>query len=184
MTFEEFVGERGPGLRAALVAAYGPEVGLDAASEALAYGWEDWSRLQAMDNPTGYLFRVGQSAARQLMRRLAALPSPPHDELPDFDPGLLPALAALSDGQRGNRRQRAGAESVVYRRGRRGGDRSASRRAGDGGRSRVLHRRHSGDSGLGAFLLPRGRHTESRFVGNARSPWRNGHVTGQLREAV
>lgn len=100
VTFEQFVSERGPGLRAALVAVYGPEVGLDAASEALAYGWEEWARLETMDNPTGYLFRVGQTAARQLQRRPAALPSPPHDELPDFDPGLLPALAALSDGQR------------------------------------------------------------------------------------
>lgn len=100
MTFEQFASERGPALRAALVAAYGPEVGLDAASEALAYGWEEWPRLSAMDNPAGYLFRVGQSAARRLQRRPAQLPAPPADDLPNFEPRLLPALAALSDGQR------------------------------------------------------------------------------------
>jgi RNA polymerase sigma-70 factor (ECF subfamily) len=83
-----------------LVAAYGPEVGLDAASEALAYAWEEWPRLEAMDNPAGYLFRVGQTAARQLNRRPPSFPAPPQQLLPDFEPGLLPALAALTDQQR------------------------------------------------------------------------------------
>ena len=91
---------RGPGLRAALVGAYGPEVGLDSASEALAYGWEHWGRLAEMDNPSGYLFRVGQTAARRLTRRPPSFPEPPQEALPDFEPGLLPALAALSDQQR------------------------------------------------------------------------------------
>lgn len=100
MTFEEFAAEHGPRIRAALVAAYGPEAGLDSASEALAYGWEDWSRVGAMDNPSGYLFRVGQSAAKRLRRVPEQLPRPPADEIRDFEPGLLPALAALSDGQR------------------------------------------------------------------------------------
>lgn len=100
MTFEEFAAEHGPRVRAALIAAYGPEAGLDAASEALAYGWEDWSRVGTMDNPAGYLFRVGQSAARRLVRVAKQLPAPPEDELRDFEPRLLPALAALSEGQR------------------------------------------------------------------------------------
>jgi hypothetical protein len=59
--FEEFAESTGPRLRAALVAAYGPTDGLDAAAEALAYGWE---RLGSMLNPAGYLHRVGQTAAR------------------------------------------------------------------------------------------------------------------------
>ena len=33
VTFEEFVGERGPGLRAALVAAYGPQVFMGLSAE-------------------------------------------------------------------------------------------------------------------------------------------------------
>jgi RNA polymerase sigma-70 factor (ECF subfamily) len=100
VSFEEFVRNKGADLRAALVAAYGPEVGLDAASEALAYGWEQWHRLGSMDNPAGYLFRVGQTAARQLSRRAPTFPTPPSSKLPDFEPGLLPALAALSEQQR------------------------------------------------------------------------------------
>ena len=100
MTFEEFAAEHGPRIRAALVAAYGPEAGLDAASEALAYGWEEWSRVGAMDNPAGYLFRVGQSAARRLTRVPKRLPAPPASELREFEPGLLPALTALSECQR------------------------------------------------------------------------------------
>jgi hypothetical protein len=40
MEYEEFVERHGSRLRAALVAAYGPDVGADAATEALAYGFE------------------------------------------------------------------------------------------------------------------------------------------------
>jgi hypothetical protein len=43
--FERFAAETGPRLRTALTAAYGPDVGADAAAEALAYGWEHWPRL-------------------------------------------------------------------------------------------------------------------------------------------
>ena len=38
--FETFFAETEPRLRRALVAAYGPERGRDAAAEALAYAWE------------------------------------------------------------------------------------------------------------------------------------------------
>jgi RNA polymerase sigma factor (sigma-70 family) len=100
VTFDEFAGSEGVRLRAALVAAFGPQVGLDAAAEAIAYGWEHWTRLRSMDNPSGYLYRVGQNAARRSFRRAALLPVPSADELPAFDPGLLPALARLTESQR------------------------------------------------------------------------------------
>ena len=100
VTFEEFAGSEGVRLRAALVAAYGAQAGLDAAAEAIAYGWEHWERLRSMDNPTGYLYRVGQHAASRSSRRTAYLPAPHADELPSFDPGLLPALAQLTESQR------------------------------------------------------------------------------------
>jgi DNA-directed RNA polymerase specialized sigma24 family protein len=100
VTFEAFMLARGPGLRAALVATYGPDTGLDAASEALAYGWEHWERLSRMENPSGYLYRVGQTAARRLTRQPPSFPTPPEHVVPDFEPGLLPALMALSDQQR------------------------------------------------------------------------------------
>jgi hypothetical protein len=62
--FEDFFAVAEPRLRRALVAAYGIERGREAAAEALAYGWEHWSKVRAMKNPTGYLYRVGQSRSR------------------------------------------------------------------------------------------------------------------------
>src|SRR5262245_13793391 len=100
MDFEEFARTAGRRLRAGLVAAYGPESGLDAAAEALAYGWEHWDRLSVMDNPAGYLYRVGQTAARRGRRDVGFLPVPPSDELPEFEPRLLPALEHLTEHQR------------------------------------------------------------------------------------
>lgn len=100
MTFEEFAGSEGVRLRAALVAAFGPEVGLDAAAEAIAYGWEHWERLSVMENPSGYLYRVGQHAAGRRRRTEVLLPQPGEEMLPSFEPRLLPALAALSESQR------------------------------------------------------------------------------------
>ncbi len=100
VTFEEFAATSARRVRAALVAAYGPDVGSDAAAEAIAYGWENWDRLEAMGNPAGYMYRVGQSAARKLRRPQGLLPAPEPDRLPDVEPGLVPALNELSEQQR------------------------------------------------------------------------------------
>ncbi len=100
MTYEEFVASDGPRLRAALVAAYGPQVGLDAAADALAYGWEHWQRLGRMANPAGYLYRVGQTAARRSRRPQQFLPAPAPAELPEIEPMLVPALERLTASQR------------------------------------------------------------------------------------
>jgi RNA polymerase sigma-70 factor (ECF subfamily) len=100
MEFEEFARTAGRRLRAGLVAAYGPQSGLDAAAEALAYGWEHWDRLSVMENPAGYLYRVGQTAARRGRRDAGFLPTPPPEEMPDIEPRLLPALEQLTEHQR------------------------------------------------------------------------------------
>ena len=100
VTFEEFVAVQGPRLRAGLVAAYGPDCGVDSAAEALAYGWEHWGRLSGMDNPAGYLYRVGQTAARRSRRPEPMLPLPEPTGSVDFEPGLLPALESLPESQR------------------------------------------------------------------------------------
>lgn len=100
--FEDFVGEVEPRLRRALVAAYGTEPGRDATAVALAWAWRNWSRVQEMDNPAGYLFRVGQShAGRSLRSRWRVRPeraTSPAD--PWIEPSLLPALAELTMQQR------------------------------------------------------------------------------------
>lgn len=100
VTFEEFASTVGIRLRAGLVAAYGPDLGLDVAAEALAYGWEHWSRIGVMENPSGYLYRVGQTAARRSRRPQGFLPMPPADDLPQFEPRLVPALEELTESQR------------------------------------------------------------------------------------
>lgn len=100
MRFEQFVVDAGPRLRAGLIAAYGPQAGLDAAAEAFAYGWEHWDRVGAMSNPAGYLYRVGQTAARRDRRMAPRLPLPEPSTMPDFEPGLVPALERLSELQR------------------------------------------------------------------------------------
>lgn len=100
MDFEEFVTSVERPLRAGLVAAYGPDIGNDVTAEALAYAWSNWDRLRGMDNPTGYLYRVGQSASRKYVRPQGILPATASQGLPPFEPGLAPALENLSEAQR------------------------------------------------------------------------------------
>ncbi len=96
--FEEFFASAEPRLRRALVAAYGLERGREAAAEALAYSWEHWSSVRRMQNPLGYLYRVGQSKTRpRLVRRLT---SRPETVEPIVEPGFTVALAGLSERQR------------------------------------------------------------------------------------
>jgi DNA-directed RNA polymerase specialized sigma24 family protein len=97
--FEDFFVVAEPRLRRALVATYGIERGREAAAEALAYGWEHWSAVRAMKNPTGYLYRVGQSRSRVRRARLVFTPDG-HDAVPLVEPGLAGALAQLSERQR------------------------------------------------------------------------------------
>ncbi len=99
--FAEFFADVEPGLRRALVARYGAERGREATAEALAYAWEHWPKVQAMERPVGYLYRVGQSRTRRLRltRRDAFAPADPA-ELPCVEPGLPRALSSLSERQR------------------------------------------------------------------------------------
>lgn len=102
MTFEEFVTTVGRQVRAGLVAANGAQAGAEATADAMAYAWEHWDRVREMANPAGYLYRVGQTAARKHRRlgdRERLFPSPhPHEV--EIEPRLLPALERLSEMQR------------------------------------------------------------------------------------
>ncbi len=98
--FGLFLAQTTPRLAKAFSAAYGLERGEDALAEALAYGWEHRERLIGMANPAGYLYRVGQSRSRRLIRRQVSLPPPDQLDLPWIEPGLVPALAALPERQR------------------------------------------------------------------------------------
>ena len=89
-------------LRQVFVARYGWERGIEVWRDVVAYAWQHRERLATMANPTGYLYRVGQSAARRHGRqaRRVALPAGTTDELPHVEPGLASALASLSERQR------------------------------------------------------------------------------------
>ncbi len=102
-SFTVFVGAFEPRLRHALIAGYGLQVAQDAAAEALAYGWEHWDRISQMSNPSGYLYRVGQTRARRLIHRNTQrplLPAVPPHEPPWIEPSLPAALSRLSRRQR------------------------------------------------------------------------------------
>ena len=66
--FERFVADTGGQLRRALVAHFGIDDGPDITNDALLWAWEHWDHVQTMENPRGYLYRVGQSAARRHRR--------------------------------------------------------------------------------------------------------------------
>ncbi len=97
--FTVFAREAEPRLRHALTAAVGQQAGRDATAEALSYGWEHWDRISAMENPAGYLYRVGRTAARRRRRRAAFLPVPA-SRLPHVEPRLPEVMRRLTERQR------------------------------------------------------------------------------------
>ncbi len=96
--FERFVTLYEPRLRRALVTRFGTEEGRDATAEALAYAWEHWTTLETIENPLGYLYRVGQSRSRKRELRVVFLL--PETTEHEFEPKLPEALRKLSDHQR------------------------------------------------------------------------------------
>jgi DNA-directed RNA polymerase specialized sigma24 family protein len=99
-SFRRFARTVEPGLRAALVGNLGPERGAEALNDALVHGWRHWERVQQMNNPAGYLYRVGQRAGRRRRKRLDRLPDAPASREPWVEPGLWRALQSLSVRQR------------------------------------------------------------------------------------
>lgn len=101
--FDDFFMSYEPGVRHALVASFGFEVGRDAAAEALAYAWEHWDRVRSLSNPAGYVYKVGFNIGRRTSRTpdLSASANEPfvvHRET--VEPGLVAALQRLSPRQR------------------------------------------------------------------------------------
>lgn len=98
--FNVFFKETEPRLLYALAAAYGVEVGRESTADALAYAWENWAKVRCMENPGGYLYRVGQSSARRYRRPRLLFPPISPAELPAVEPRLPAALNSLSLAQR------------------------------------------------------------------------------------
>ena len=100
-SYTDFVTEVESKLRHALTAAFGPEHGREAVAEALLYGWEHWSRIEQMENPAGYVYRVAYNyGKRATKRRQVAYPQAPLERLPWVEPELPTAFGRLSERQR------------------------------------------------------------------------------------
>ena len=95
--FEVLVEGMEPELRRALAGHVREDAIEDAVAEALAYAWENRDRVLSMDNPAGYLYRVAQSRSRR--QREGLLGWRGEREMPDIEPGLAEALAALPHTQ-------------------------------------------------------------------------------------
>jgi len=97
----EELGER---LRAAFLAQYGLQMGNEVAAETMAWAWEHRDELSEMENPAGYLFRVGQSRSRRYIRwqqeHLRLPPENAESAMSWTEPQLPNALAALGDEER------------------------------------------------------------------------------------
>jgi len=99
--FDDFVVAFDRRLWQALVPAVGAERARDAATDAFVYAWRNWDRIAPMENREGYVYVSARRYARkQPPERLALLPIPEPMEPPHVDPGLVPALAELSEMQR------------------------------------------------------------------------------------
>lgn len=104
-TTEDWIIETRARIHRAFVARYGTSIASELTSEVVAWAWEHKHELEAMENPTGYLYRVGQSKSRRLLRwrrSVVALPPEKRDDTHDpvVEPGLEIALASISAEQR------------------------------------------------------------------------------------
>lgn len=102
--FADFVAAHERRLRQAYTSIWGPDRGREAAIDALAYGWENWDRVRAMDNPVGYLFVVGRErGSRRRRRREQLTPDfvvPSAAPSPWYEPALPELIEDLSDRER------------------------------------------------------------------------------------
>lgn len=100
-SFTVFVRDVEPRLKVALCSSFGREIGIEATADALEYAWKNWERVGQMDNPAGYLWRVGRNRARRRStRRTELFQGVAMDRIPWVEPALPDALAALSEKQR------------------------------------------------------------------------------------
>ena len=89
-----------------MAAKYGPEIGHEAADEAVAWALAHPSRVADLDYPLAYLYRVAQSKARPSIRWAARrAPSLSDDQIvaehiAPVDPELLRALSKLPPDHR------------------------------------------------------------------------------------
>lgn len=96
---EEFLTGARPRLMRAFLGSLGPSRADDALSAAFEWAVTNWNRLSEMDNPIGYLYRVGSTRSTPPKTPIA-LPAAAEIGLPDFEPRLVPAMLKLPETQR------------------------------------------------------------------------------------
>jgi RNA polymerase sigma factor (sigma-70 family) len=88
VSFCRFVETTRESLRRALVAHHGPEIGTEALADGYAYAWAHWARVDGLDNPVGYVFRVADRFGARRAQRSQREPTIDPDDvapLPWFD---------------------------------------------------------------------------------------------------
>src|SRR5262245_18380728 len=78
------------------------DLATESADEAFARAYERWDEVAAMDNPSGWVYRVAVNLGRNRLKRLdleRRKPPPPGRDVPDIDappdPAVTRALALL-----------------------------------------------------------------------------------------
>lgn len=107
LPFEEFYRDQRATIGRALAITLGDtHLASEAVDEAMARAYQRWSRVQALDNPGGWVYRVGLNWSRSMLRR-ASRPAPAWVTTADvvvdgggLDPTIDRALAQLSIQQR------------------------------------------------------------------------------------
>ena len=108
VSFEEFYrDQRAPIARALALTLRDTQLASEAVDEAMARAYQRWSRVQALDNPGGWVYRVGLNWSRSILRRAhRAAPTwvtssaAVADVGSALDPAIDRALARLSIEQR------------------------------------------------------------------------------------
>lgn len=104
--FETFCVHEQPSLTRALVMALDRrELGRDATAEALTRAWERWDHVSSLDNPAGWVYRVGlnwgRSRLRKRRREVSTAFVPERTQSPtDHDDRVTTAIAGLSHDHR------------------------------------------------------------------------------------
>jgi RNA polymerase sigma factor (sigma-70 family) len=102
-SFADFVAVDGARLGRVLVAQFGVETGRDLCADAMAYAWANWTTVEAMANPAGYLYRVARSSFRWHRRWRQRIVFPvefPVEEHRDADGDIFRSLQSLTVPQR------------------------------------------------------------------------------------
>ena len=99
-SFTEWARCVGPRLRHALTASFGAQLGRDVTADALAHAWVHWDVVRVTENRLGYVYGVGRNMARRNALRPPVFVPVTVGRLPEVEPKLPEAIAALPERQR------------------------------------------------------------------------------------